>query len=76
MYPKKHLGHAVNIRFNSTKNAVDFVDDHGDIVDFIRDGSGKEFLWTEFDFSEMDQFFLYTYVNGAIEWGIVKKKTV
>ena len=71
-YETKYLGHEVNIRYNSHRECMEFVDRHGDVVDFIRRGNGQEVLWNDFNFQDMDQFFLFSYRDGIREWGIKK----
>ncbi len=67
-YPTKYLGHAQNIHYNSNHEKLEFVDSHGDIVDHIRNGDGREVSWGDFNFQNMDQFFLFTYRKGVVEW--------
>lgn len=73
VFPKKNLGHAINIRYSSKDDNIEFVSEYGEVVDYFIDSKGQKVLWQKFDFGAMDQVFLYTYYKGIIEWGVCKK---
>lgn len=68
IYPKKNLGHALNIRYSSKNDCLEFVTYYGKIVNYITDNEGKNTSWQELNFELMDQIFLYSYQKGIIEW--------
>ena len=74
IYPKSEYGHALNIRYNSSRRKIQFVDAIGAEVDFIREKDGKKIIWSEFKFSEMKKVFVYSYKHGNVEYGTKKKQ--
>ena len=67
-YPKNHLGHACNIRYNSKMDSVEFVDGDGAIINYVPEIfiDGQNFNWDDIDLSLLNHCYLFTYNSMGI----------
>jgi hypothetical protein len=67
-YPEGSMGHCTNIRFNSCKQRVEFINDNWLIDEF----ANKEILWKNFKFSQNDWTGIWRYKHLTIQKVTIK----